>query len=455
MPGFERNQNENVYTIAVYENGVFKTKNNTRIDVIKYNKDGLTNGTYAVAIQVTGVENKLVYAVKISESGNAIAFEVPTDTQRFTNAKIVKDLNKVYDLIGEKKLAKNFSLNPYRGKNTIYYIGDTDKAIIAYHEMGEYSPLMLTANKNLKNSYEIFPDFSTYFLKDNIPSIQVEGDVYYLDKAAQTMHKQIMAMVEQEYDKDLFEVIYLMGASGSGKSLYPKILAEYMGWRFEMVSMNIASDNQTDFFLDTTLKDLTLNYKLKPFLQALESDEDCVILLDEVNRANPIITNLLLQILNNETQDVYISSYGNFRVNRDKKIIVFLTANEGSEYNIANMDAAILNRRTATYNFSDYDRTVAEAISSQIAGDQYAEQIVDLVEKIRDYLVKYEYNSSDVYNISLRTITILAKKTLTFGSVYEAIYPVYLNAFQRTNTELYTGLSNIVSTIELSRKNAK
>lgn len=135
--------------------------------------------------------------------------------------------------------------------------------------------------------------------------------------------------------------VLLMGPTGCGKSTLPRWFAATYSRPFYEVHCGAIVDVEAWFGKDRLIDGETI-YRKSRFVQALET-ENCVVLLDEINRAHPELLNGIFGLLD-WRRSIYSDDLG-YMVRVADGVTFFATMNEGTEYNGVNpLDAALKDR---------------------------------------------------------------------------------------------------------------
>lgn len=133
--------------------------------------------------------------------------------------------------------------------------------------------------------------------------------------------------------------VLITGASGFGKTTIAKKFAEKTGRKFVKVDLSLVAE-PSDFLGTLKIVEGSTVFVETPFTEAIK-EGGFVILLDEINRAYPNITNPLLGLLD----DTHSVTYNGNVYTVAPNTIFIVTSNVGSQYTgTFKSDAALLNR---------------------------------------------------------------------------------------------------------------
>lgn len=145
-----------------------------------------------------------------------------------------------------------------------------------------------------------------------------------------------------------FANVLLTGPSGFGKTTLAYLFAEKTKRDFVKVDMSLVTE-ASEILGSLALVNGTTQFNETPFTQAIKKG-NCVILLDEINRAYPNVTNPLLGLLD----DTHSVTYSGVTYNVAPNTVFVVTANIGSQYTgTFKSDAALLNRMNFTCTVGD------------------------------------------------------------------------------------------------------
>lgn len=166
---------------------------------------------------------------------------------------------------------------------------------------------------------------STYALDSNceisVPNLQ---KYFYINKKQEDFFNYIY---EESFVSGNNLNVLLTGPHGCGKSEICKIYASKRKLKFFETNCSLYREPR-DFFGIKGAKSGNTYFQKTGFLKALGT-ENCVILLDEINRLVPSVANSLYEILDDRRQ-IYFDEVG--EVNVAKGVVIFATKNVGLRY---------------------------------------------------------------------------------------------------------------------------
>lgn len=199
-------------------------------------------------------------------------------------------------------------------------------------------------------------------------------------------------------DNDALEVIYnisqekpvnvmMVGPSGYGKSSIPKQKAK--DWEMSFLRWDCATvRDQEEFFgfrgaengstIDSDGKTIFTPSK---FTEAI-TEGNCVVVLDELNRIDPYILNILFPILDHERR----TSVAGHDIVVGPNVIFFATINVGFQFTgTFQLDSALVNRFMININVGSLPKKTEQRILCERTGvaSAYSEKIVELMTKLR------------------------------------------------------------------------
>lgn len=175
-------------------------------------------------------------------------------------------------------------------------------------------------------------------------SIERDSNHFYVESEA----NKTLTLANLLAKKVGFANILLTGPSGFGKTTLAYLFAKKTGRDFIKVDMSLVTE-ASEILGSLSLVNGTTKFNETPFTQAIQKG-NCVILLDEINRAYPNVTNPLLGLLD----DTHSVTYGGVTYNVAPNTVFVVTANIGSQYTgTFKSDAALLNRMNFTCTVGD------------------------------------------------------------------------------------------------------
>jgi len=163
----------------------------------------------------------------------------------------------------------------------------------------------------------------------------IEDDFFFVEDSV----NNVLTFANAFAGKFGYVNVLITGASGFGKTTIAKKFAEKTGRKFVKVDLSLVAE-PSDFLGTLKIVEGSTVFVETPFTEAIK-EGGFVILLDEINRAYPNITNPLLGLLDDTHSVTYNGSVYNVAPNT----IFIVTSNVGSQYTgTFKSDAALLNR---------------------------------------------------------------------------------------------------------------
>lgn len=182
--------------------------------------------------------------------------------------------------------------------------------------------------------------------------------------------------------------VMMVGASGYGKSSIPQQMASEWNMKFLRVDCPTVTD-QEEFFGyrgikdgDTMLEDGTPIFNPSPFTTHVQ-EGNCVIVLDELNRIDPYIQNVLFPLLDHAGK----TTVANHDIVVGKNVIFFATVNIGYRFTgTFQIDSALTNRFTISIRVGALpDIVEARLLSSREGlGHGLASDVVNFMTRLRE-----------------------------------------------------------------------
>jgi hypothetical protein len=163
----------------------------------------------------------------------------------------------------------------------------------------------------------------------------IEDDFFFVEDSV----NNVLTFANAFAGKFGYVNVLITGASGFGKTTIAKKFAEKTGRKFVKVDLSLVAE-PSDFLGTLKIVEGSTVFVETPFTEAIK-EGGFVILLDEINRAYPNITNPLLGLLD----DTHSVTYNGNVYTVAPNTIFIVTSNVGSQYTgTFKSDAALLNR---------------------------------------------------------------------------------------------------------------
>ncbi len=182
--------------------------------------------------------------------------------------------------------------------------------------------------------------------------------------------------------------IRLIGGSGYGKTSTAKAFARSKGMNYLRVNVAEVSDPAEFFGIQSAIKG-TITFEEKSFTKVLEAG-NAVIVLDEINRVEPWLTNILFPLLDDDAETEVMGR----KVVVGPNIIFVMTANLGYQFvGTFEMDAAFVNRTDMTIEVGPLPNHIEESLLVERCGISafVSTKIVRVINALRDLII-----SSDI-----------------------------------------------------------
>lgn len=214
---------------------------------------------------------------------------------------------KGIDLI--KRTAETFSKK--KAEDTIQI--DVDEIILAFCEMTGIPDFIIDKNQALDF------DLTQNFFMDRV--LGQEDALYSIINAVTTFKARLC-----DSNKPIKSFLFV-GPTGVGKTESAKVLAEYLfGSKERMIRLNMSEYSEPDCVSKLLGKDI---YHDAPnpsnFLTSIREQPFSIVLLDEIEKAHPLMFNLLLQLLDEGTLQDSVGRQAFFQSS-----IIIMTSNIGA-----------------------------------------------------------------------------------------------------------------------------
>jgi MoxR-like ATPase len=214
--------------------------------------------------------------------------------------------------------------------------------------------------------------------------------------------------------------IWLRGPSGYGKTTIPKTFASIHGLGIVFVNCAVITDPEEWFYI-RALRGSETVLEPTPLANALEAG-GAVIVLDEINRAQPWVLNPLLSILD-DSRRITIAGR-ELRVGEG--LVVFFTSNEGSQFvGTTELDPALTNRVESAIVVSAPDARVEAQIVTDtgVTDPKEAARIASTIRQIRSAV---EAAAIQV-DVSTRVLVKVTRQVLDGMTLFEACVSAIVN----------------------------
>lgn len=219
--------------------------------------------------------------------------------------------------------------------------------------------------------------------------------------------------------------VMMVGASGYGKSSIPQQMASE--WDMQFVRIDCATiTDQEEFFGyrgikggDTMQEDGTPIFNPSPFTKAV-TEGNCVVVLDELNRIDPYIQNVLFPMLDHAAQ----TTIANHTIKVGPNVVFFATVNVGYKFTgTFQIDAALTNRFTVSIKVGALPELIETALLQAREGlsRELARHVVKFMQLVRDM---NEHNKIEIdasTRMSLQLASLIANGLDPKTSVYYCI----------------------------------
>ena len=371
--------------------------------------------------------------------------------------KILKGLQEKYEDFHHVKYTDEAI--DYSVSASAKYISDRflpDKAIDIIDEAGAYRELHPMKNAEQIVDKELVKNVLTKICKIDASALieddnsslktlydRVSAKIYGQDEAV----RQVVEAVEmskaglQDDDKPLASLLFV-GPTGVGKTEVARVLAKELGVSLVRFDMSEYTEKHTVAKLIGSPAGY-VGYEDGGLLtDAIRKTPNCVLLLDEIEKAHSDIYNILLQVMDYAVLTDNKGQKADFR-----NVILIMTSNAGAQYasrasigfngHTTRGEAMLaqvkktfkpefLNRLSATVVFHDMDKPMAEKILTKKLGElreklSKKEVTMTLSPEARQLLMKKgftaEYGAREMDRVIARELKPLLMREILFGSL--------------------------------------
>lgn len=199
------------------------------------------------------------------------------------------------------------------------------------------------------------------------------------------IHTRLLSAADHRAQTDGLATVYATGPSGYGKTSLGIELAKQTGRDYYLLSTPMVRDTEEWFFVRHAKGGSTVWANTDFIEQTMAGD--VVIIIDEINRAEPWLANPLLQLMHfDRTVNVQNESF-----TVGPNVIFFMTANVGIQYTGTNeLDIALRNRATTRINVNSIPRESEISLLKKRHGLTKTEsgKLVSLMEMIRSHSIE-------------------------------------------------------------------
>ena len=232
----------------------------------------------------------------------------------------------------------------------------------------------------------------------------VNGGNFFMTKEQQQVFEMAYVLSENHPSK-----VQLLGDSGYGKTSIAEAYAKEKGMGFYRLNVSQVSD-PVEFFGIVRVEDGDTVFKPSNFMKHV-MDGNCVIVLDEINRVESWLTNILFPIMDDAAETDVLE----VEVKVGKNVIFVLTANIGYQFvGTFEMDTAFQNRIDMTLFVGALPKKVeSKLVSKRTDVDAVtSNKIVEITNDLRKVVV----NEGLDVDVSTRT-TIKIGRLLSTGII--------------------------------------
>ncbi|MFW9879500.1 MAG: AAA family ATPase [Candidatus Thorarchaeota archaeon] len=210
--------------------------------------------------------------------------------------------------------------------------------------------------------------------------------------------------------------VLLSGSSGSGKTLLAEMMAKFLFGKKQYTRKNITPDMNEQDFMDIDFGAIKEGKKLKEAMSADKLFDVPCLIIDEANRAPPIIQNRLIQILENNIDLKSKIVHAGILLNQDKYYHWnLLTLNIGTEYAGTSMvDRALKDRIVLDIDIDNFPPTLDDQIS-MIRNPFHSENDIEYI-SYQDLIIEI-YKALDEIQLSLEAEALILYLSFTSNCI--------------------------------------
>ncbi len=236
------------------------------------------------------------------------------------------------------------------------------------------------------------------------------------------------------------ESVLLTGSSGSGKSFLCEIIGKIIFGKDQVLEKTITSEMGIDDFCDIDFGKLLKGSTLTEAIQSNSMLIRPMCILNEANRAPPLVQNVLFQLLDNNLNvkskhiplGITLDLKGNITNFRSTGSAMehqrfyfwnVLTVNEGTEFSGAQkMDRALLDRITVEIEMDKFPPTFEDQIKMIVSPKEHLE-----ANPSNDDYIKFIYNAKTIIEENIDLNTSATAFLLMLGWLSYCDYPDIIN----------------------------
>lgn len=442
--------------------------NRTTFEIMKYSESARAFVNNSKMISVTGSarnyedgKNYIVYydglgtfekAIEYKNNDQVVVLGVPEDEQKWSSKNLVKAINNGLKGIGAKeKLNPKYDFTQWRGTQVGVYACKQMQALTLVQSLLEKELNAFPVEEFDPDMIDTLPTYTQKRFDDKSMSIVYDEGrkTYYFDEKTIKYYHYLTTLIEANdivpNGSDLM-LNMLFGPPGTGKTEFSEVMAQALGMPYAYISLSSGFDTPDNFFFDLKMKDATMTWKERDFVELLMGDGDCVISIDEINRGpNPTILNSLLALFSGDFS--LETNYGKITIGRGKKII-FLCANRGDEVQVHEIDPAMYQRGFTFNDFKKYNSMAEEAVYQRyidlgVLSVTEKEVFKRTINAVRKY---FDDNSiSEAHVLTMRAFVSLLNKFVRTKDLSLTYEFGYLEAFRSVDEDHKKQIAEIIA----------